>query len=314
MYTEVYMDILNRCNALCYYCRTGQTNLQGKTNDTPFYQMDTETFARMAEHMRSHGIITPDCLFRIYNWYEPTLNPNLPDIMNYLYDEGYRLDMSTNASQVPDYSRVKSCENFTGLLFSMPGFSQASYDRIHHFNLETIKENIRQTVKQVRDKGFTGDAYINYHLYQFNIGEVRAAKEFADELGIRLHTMYAYFNGGGGRGGLDYVKGTIDRDLLLRASKDLFFHFLQELWDNEEKYTKDFWEPESITLSEHCNLIPGRGSNDEERIVSIFDMHSYEDVKAVYDGLQARERDPDMKKVYLWCHSYKRPMNHLFGF
>ena len=73
-------------------------------------------------------------------------------------------------------------------------------------------------------------------------------------------------------------------------------------------------EPESITLSEFCNLIPGRGCNDESKVCSIFDLHSYEEVKAVYGGLAAeRGSDPIYRQIHLWAHSYKLSMNHLFG-
>ena len=49
--------------------------------------MDVKAFDKLAVHMRKYKIITEDCLFRIYNWYEPTLNPHLPEIVNYMYDE-----------------------------------------------------------------------------------------------------------------------------------------------------------------------------------------------------------------------------------
>ena len=47
---------------------------------------------------------------------------------------------------------------------------------------------------------------------------------------------------------------------------------------------------------------------------SIFDLHSYEEVKAVYGGLAAeRGGDPIYRQIHLWAHSYKLSMNHLFG-
>lgn len=67
--------------------------------------MDIETFS----HMRDTKMITPDALFRIYNWYELTLNPNLPEIINYMHDNGLRIDMSTNASTLLDFSTINNC-------------------------------------------------------------------------------------------------------------------------------------------------------------------------------------------------------------
>lgn len=310
MYTEVYMDIVNKCNARCFYCKTGQSNLSGHSKKIPRYDMDVDAFDRLVSHMLRYQIITPDCLFRIYNWYEPTLNPHLPGIINYMHDRGLRLDMSTNASVLPDFSSIHTCEHYEGILFSMPGFSQRSYDRIHGFDLETVKNNIRTTMSEIRKKGFKGDAYINYHLYQFNTDEVYAAKEFADEVGIRLHTMFAYFNGT--RGFSEYINETMPVEMMSRASKDLFFYFVDELLEDKEKYDKIFEEPPSITLSEFCNILPGRGSNDDDAVASIFDMHSAREVEELYESLRGG-RDSRFEKVHYWAMSYKLPMNHLFG-
>ena len=179
-YTEIYMDVTNKCNAMCKYCKTGQANLCGASREAPPYYMTRAEFERLHRHLLDHNIITPDCIYRIYNWYEPSLNPHLPDLFNYMREVGIRLDMSTNAGKAIDFSRVESCENWYGILFSMPGFSQSSYDRIHGFDFEKVKANIRATMEAIRARGFHGYAMINYHLYQFNIGEVRAAKAFAD--------------------------------------------------------------------------------------------------------------------------------------
>lgn len=319
VYPEVYMDIGNKCNGMCKYCLTGSLNRMGKTKDIPPYFMDEKEFERMATHMRDCGMITPDCMFRIYNWYEPMLNPHLPEIINYLNKTNFKLDMSTNASVLPDFNRIESCSCMCGLLFSMPGFSQKSYDRMHGFDFEKVKSNIRTIMKEFRAKGFKGDAYINFHLYQFNFHEAREAKAFADELGIRLHTIFAYFNGAVAEDGSsewdNYLKNRMSMDRVKEINQELFFHFVQELLDNSEYYIEKFKEPPSITLSERCNVIPGRGSNDDSRIVSIYDLHSYEEVKAVYDKLAAeRPDDPDNLKVMLWAHQYKISRNYLFGF
>ena len=312
-YTEIYMDVTNKCNAMCRYCLTGRANLRGENQKKEPYYMTAEEFERLHRHLLDHDIIVPDCIYRIYNWYEPSLNPHLPQIMNYMHRVGIQLDMSTNAGRLIDFSQVESCENWYGILFSMPGFSQESYDRIHRFDFERVKANIRATMEAIRARGFHGYAMINYHLYQFNIGEVRAAKAFADELGLGLHTIFAYFNGGCEKG--DYLSGTIDPLELKAASRDLFFSHIDELIANKEHYFQEFNEPESITLSEFCNVIPGRGSNDDARIKSIFEITSYDELRALYEGLFEQQRkNPQFGNRWVWGHSYKRSWNKLFGF
>lgn len=312
-YTEVYMDITNICNARCRYCLTGSANRRGENKGITPYHMTAQEFRRLHEHLINHDIITAECIYRIYNWYEPTLNPHLPEILNYMNEAGVMLDMSTNASRLIDFSKVRSCKNWYGVLFSMPGFSQESYDRMHGFCFEQIKANIRETMSAIRNLGFQGTAMINYHLYQFNIGEVREAKAFADELGIELHTIFAYFNGGAGDG--NYLEGTLIPEVLIEASRDLFFWHIDGLIAEKEKYFREFREPESITLSERCNLIPGRGSNDEKKIQNIFDVTSYQEIRDIYEKqFEKAIQNPQFGNNWVWAHSYRISQNHLFGF
>ncbi|HJB57404.1 MAG TPA: hypothetical protein H9714_07625 [Candidatus Flavonifractor intestinipullorum] len=312
MYPEIYMDILNKCNARCKYCLTGQANRTGYSNRFPTYYMDVPTFGRLADHMLECGIMEPHALFHLYNWYEPTLNPHLAGILNDMRERELRVDLSTNAGRCMDFTGLGDCGHVESLLFSMPGFSQASYDRIHGFRLETVLENIRTTMAEFRRRGFHGDAYINFHLYQFNLGEIYDAKAFADSVGLRFHSIFAYFNGSGEFE--PYLRGTLSAEAMKDATREIFFGHLYELEAHAEEYLERFAEPESITLSEFCNVIPGRGSNDESRVCSIFDLHSYEEVKAVYDNLASRPRDAALsRQIYLWAHSYKLSMNHLFG-
>lgn len=307
MYSEVWMDICNKCNAKCKYCLTGSANRYGRSKDIPPYFMPFSEFKHMAEHMKDCGIITPDCIFRIYNWYEPMLNPELPEIMNYIEDSDFRIDISTNASVLPNFSRIKSCKHLFSILFSMCGFSQKSYDRIHQLDFEKVKANIRTIMKELRARGFDGDAYINYHLYQFNMSEVYEAQAFADEVGIRLHIICAYFNGGKDENGVcdsrSWHDGTMSPERMRDVCKDLLLYFVDQMWVNGEGHTEVIKEPWSITMSERCNLLPNRGCNDDNHLENIFDLHSYEEVKAVYDRIGAKQVETN------YCY----PRNSLFG-
>ena len=147
-------------------------------------------------------------------------------------------------------------------------------------------------------------------MYQFNIEEVYEAKKFADEIGIRLHTMFAYYNGT--QGFEEYIKETMTPEIMKKSSQDLFFYFVDDLMKEKEKYKKIFVEPPSITLSEYCNVLPGRGSNDDDAICSIYDLHSAQEVEEVYQKVDEK-RNPDFEKVGYWAMSYKLSMNHLFG-
>ena len=47
MYSEVWMDICNKCNAKCKYCLTGSANRYGRSKDIPAYFMPAAEFKQI---------------------------------------------------------------------------------------------------------------------------------------------------------------------------------------------------------------------------------------------------------------------------
>ena len=105
---------------------------------------------------------------------------------------------------------------------------------------------------------------------------------------------------------------TVDEDGNEIGPDEDFLQKMDDLMKEKEKYKKIFVEPPSITLSEYCNVLPGRGSNDDDAICSIYDLHSAQEVEEVYQKVDEK-RNPDFEKVGYWAMSYKLSMNHLFG-
>lgn len=60
----------------------------------------------------------------------------------------------------------------------MPGFSQESYDKIHGFNFEKIKENIKKYANDMELAGVKDKMWVAYHMYQFNLDEIYDAYVF----------------------------------------------------------------------------------------------------------------------------------------
>lgn len=190
MFHHVVIDISDRCNALCKWCTTGRANRAGIPK-AGF--MEPERLAAALDHMRAKGIISPEAILFLYNWGEPFLHPKFPEIAEVIAERGHEYVVSTNMSLWPRLESPAALSRLRAINISMPGFSQASYDRIHGFPFQKIQRNILDMLETYRAAGFTGKVQIKYHVYQFNLDEGAALLRFAKENGVNLDPTFASF-------------------------------------------------------------------------------------------------------------------------
>lgn len=124
-------------------------------------------------------------------------------------------------------------KNMKFLMFSLSGFSQETYGKIHGLNLKTVLSNIRKMAETFSEMGMLDKVEVNYHVYQFNVGEIGLCAEFCKELGIRFVPRYAYLadwdlcNG--------YLTNQLEKEDLKEISKDLFCHYYDRLLEEAPK-------------------------------------------------------------------------------
>jgi len=179
------------------------------------------------------------------------LHPDFEHILEILYDRGLNYDISTNASRVITIDK-KIMANMQKIRFSMSGFSQESYDKIHGFNFQTITHNIDLLLINFKKAGFVGTINLAYHIYQFNINEINLAKEFCSKRGIVFGVSFAYINDF--NLAMAYLNDTMEYKLLKNASKDLFLYYVDDLI---ERMPKDYQYPQYdyLTIDESCNVL-----------------------------------------------------------
>jgi MoaA/NifB/PqqE/SkfB family radical SAM enzyme len=186
-FRTVYFEVAGICNGRCTYCVTGAKNAN------PGGIMQADTFDATLRDLERLNLIDSRSVLELYNWGELFLHPDLQNIIRVINDHGLRYAISTNASIVPQIDEA-FVKNLIGVRFSMCGFSQQSYDRIHKFEFDRIRENIRTTVSDLRSAGYKKYIEIVFHLYRWNTNELRECQRFANDLGAVLFFSDAFVN------------------------------------------------------------------------------------------------------------------------
>lgn len=187
------IDITGWCNAKCKWCYTGRKNYIGESLKKKYMQYGD--FVKVHQHLVNCGIMHYFQEVMLYSWGEPFLNPDYLRILDYLAYKKQVFSISTNASYPQYTNNNKAYENCKTVVFSLSGITNESYKRIHGFDIEIIKKNIRKIIDNIRQNGFQGEAKLSFHVYKFNQNELEKAKRFAEELELQFEPIPAYLNG-----------------------------------------------------------------------------------------------------------------------
>ncbi len=223
-FTNVYIDIVGKCNARCVWCERGSRNIgllpPPLANDAPKF-MPVDVFGEVLDHLLSKNIMHKQAQLLLHNWGEPLIHPQIHEIFKIIKDNSYfegSIAFSSNGSRcleldphvMPDISWVT---------FSLPGFSQASYDFAHKFDFQKIIRNIHNMAKDL-EKFNPRLKHITYHMYKHNLSEMYLAKAFSEKIGFVFSPVLAYFNSRTHT--YDYINGTMSDEMLAIAKKSIF--------------------------------------------------------------------------------------------
>lgn len=195
MYKQVTWDITGVCNAQCRLCPSGGKNLLGNLQKQISGIMSPEDFDTGLEYLTNQKLIAPEYTeLYLYNWGEPFAHPKFDEMLRVAARRGFVFNLSTNCSMakpIPDDVLWRLKE----VVFSIPGFSQESYDRQHGFNFEKIKDNIRLILEPIKKISPYTSTSLVYHMYQTNLSEVNDAIKFAEENSLTFIPIFAILTG-----------------------------------------------------------------------------------------------------------------------
>ena len=283
MYKTVCFDITGGCNAKCPLCVTGRVSFGQRIN-----YISVPDFAKTIDRLVELDLIAPGkSVINPYNWGEALIHPDLNGIVSALNDRSFEIGFSTNGSKKTSFTT--STKNIVDFCFSMPGFSQESYDKIHGFKFSKILRNIEETIENVRANGYTGIFRIAFHVYQFNAhAELEAARDWCVKKGIGFLPFYAYINDYDVM--KQYLNGTLDSKSREEISKKIFLHYHEAvIAERTPGFTCNQWN-DVLTLDHRSNIL---------LCCSMPEGHEAYTIGSVFD--HSRERIVDWKKNHKEC-------------
>ncbi|MBM85883.1 MAG: hypothetical protein CMM47_07670 [Rhodospirillaceae bacterium] len=182
------IDVVGSCNLRCPSCPVGNMGAAVM----PKGLMSKATLAKVLDKIDRERP-AERIMVGLYDWGEPTLHPQLAEMIKMVKDAGFESQISSNLNvdnQLRDL--VKSEPN--SFIVSTSGMYDATYDATHTGgSAKMLKSNLYK-LAWYRDRYDTNtDFVIYYHLYKHNRGrDLLAAREIAKELGFRLETFAAY--------------------------------------------------------------------------------------------------------------------------
>jgi hypothetical protein len=183
---ELLIDVAAACNLRCPSCPVGNI---GKINPTGL--IDKDLFRKIIEKAdREYNVFQVS----LFNWGEPSLHPELPELVSIVRSHGLNCSISSNLNMVRRLDDLFRAEP-TLFRISLSGFTQNIYGQSHvRGNIERVKENMRLVAESRRRVGTkTTDVQVYFHKYRHNLGELAQMKEYATSLGFSWLENWAYY-------------------------------------------------------------------------------------------------------------------------
>jgi hypothetical protein len=180
---DYQIDVSGSCNLKCISCPRGNFSHHAK----PGF-MSAETFSKVLDK-----IITEDPMVgavALYNWGEPLLNPELPEIVKICNEKNINAAISSNLSFKKDFSDTIKAKP-TWFRVSTSGFG-SSYEVTHTGGKwDLFLENMYK-LREFQDKYHPEmNVEVFYHIYKDRIEDYRKMAELCDSLDFTLRVRHA---------------------------------------------------------------------------------------------------------------------------
>lgn len=180
------VDIAGVCNLKCLACPRGSDQ---RTDDKHGF-MSLEIFRAVLDKILAESPFVGN--LQLYQWGEPVLHPQLPDIIAYAHERGVRCAISSNLNADVDYARIIASRP-EWLRISASGWGK-DYEIAHHrgrwprflANLQEVARLRQALYPQMKIE-------LYYHLYRHSLGEnLDRFQSLCHDLDLEFHPIPAY--------------------------------------------------------------------------------------------------------------------------
>lgn len=188
------IDVVGTCNLRCTTCPVGnfqRSDFSGALRTKGF--MPVERFRHILDKIISESQERDHqpWVF-LYNWGEPFLHPDFPELIKLLKERGIEYGVSSNLSSDIDFTPILDFppEHFR---ISLSGSSQITYERNHKAgSLHLVKSNLYKLAHLIRKKRVELMPTIAYILFRDNLFEAFEFAKLSQELAFHFHPNLGY--------------------------------------------------------------------------------------------------------------------------
>jgi MoaA/NifB/PqqE/SkfB family radical SAM enzyme len=174
-FSHVFLYITEQCQLRCEHCYMGDRLNRGLV-------MPYEKAINIVRHCRRLG-----AAYITFLGGEPTLHPNLPQMVDYALSIGYaKVNIDTNGLLV-DRLKCISPSKINYIRVSLDGATREINDKVRGTG---TYERITHSIKQLVNAGY--QVAITCTIFQFSIQEAQDLLALADRLGIKLVNYHVF--------------------------------------------------------------------------------------------------------------------------
>ena len=251
---QIYIEISGKCNAKCPYCAQARLKRENYFGEI----MSPILFEQIVNHLFKIGIINKNnpVPIGLYKGGEPSLNPKINDILQVLKNKKLKACISSNfiARWGINKELLSVIESMT---FSLSGFSQDSYGRIHGASLKNVLNNFESFYENIRKYSPKTRVIIAWHRYLFNENEFWDAHKYFNRLGIVISPAIAFLNDRVEM--IDFLNEKLSEDRMKKIEKDIFIDYIHKRVMYHKKKSKNYYciQWDILVIDESGQLLTG---------------------------------------------------------